>query len=143
MEPLGRPHLDPVLRAEGPRAPVYEHAPHEPRKLGDRAQPGQQSGVVARLGFDLDRREFRTPAEEEIHLGAVRGMGRPVSEVLVQVALLAMCPQKVKNPAFEKRSALLGRNRTAALGNPLGPCLPECLIGRLVADVRGGRFRRR
>ena len=84
-----------------------------PGKLGDRAQSRQHSGVIARLGLHLDRRELSRAAEKEIHLGAVRGMRRPVVEVIEQLALLSVSPEQVQDPALEERTPLLRRNRSA------------------------------
>ena len=94
------------------RLPPYEeHPPRHARQLRHRAEPREHSGVVARLGLDLDRHEFALPAKEEVDLGAVRGMRRPVVDLLVEVALLAVRPEKVKHPAFEERPAFLRGDR--------------------------------
>lgn len=65
------------------------------------------------VGLDLDRYEFAPPAEEEVDLGAVRGMGRPVADLLVEVALLGVCAEHVKHPAFEERPTLFRGDRPA------------------------------
>ena len=93
------------------RLPPYRRSsPGHAGKFRHRAQAAEQTGVVPGPRLDLDRQQLAAAAEQEVHLGASRGVRAPVADLLVEVGLLAVRPKQVQDPSFEQRAPLLRRH---------------------------------
>ncbi len=107
-EALCGPDVDPVLGAEraGPR--VDEQPAGEVRALPERAQAGQQAGVIAARRLHLDGQQLAPPPQNEVDLGS-RLVRRPVADLLVEIPRLGVGAEGRQDPALEQRAALFGR----------------------------------
>lgn len=115
MQPGNGPHVNSIRGPERPLATIDEHTSRYSPGFRDRTQSWKHTGMKSRIRLDLDRHQLGAAAKQEVDLGTVRRMWRPVVQVAKQAIILATRPDQVQNPVFQERTAFLWRNRPVGL----------------------------